>query len=96
MPLAKCKWVKRRKSVLQLLVANPGWFGLGRAAGQCHVAADGLLFSGALARAGWRWAGPGAAQDNPIGINEGHGLEETFWASEADIPRGIMVWLHVM
>lgn len=54
MPLAKCKWVKRRKSVLWLLVADPGCFRLGRAAGQSHMTTGWLLFSGALAGAGQR------------------------------------------
>ena len=96
MSFAKCKWVKRRESVLQLLVADPDCFGLGRAVGRSHVATDELLFCGALARAGWHCAGPGAAWGSPVGVNEGHGLEETFWASEADIPRGSMFWLHIM
>lgn len=71
--------------------AVTGSFGLGRAPGWSNVAADGLLFSGVLVGAGQRWAGLGPARDNPVGDNEGHGLEKTFWASEADIPRGSVV-----
>lgn len=62
--------------------------GLSGAAGQSYVASGGLLFSSALARAGQCLAGPRAPWGSPVGVNEGHGLEETFWGS--------IVWLYVM